>query len=282
MADKEGPADRKIESGLDWLSATCASELSICAEVYDAAMRFLEGQQREGNTAKEARLLGYTGVICGRCFIGDNPQGVFVRSTSSISTAYYEHIYVPQMHVSRLDLQVTIWPSESLYHLGKQARDDAAIYRKLHPKEGKRKITTIDDEDGGYTLYIGSKSSEHFCRLYNKGAESGETFYEGAWRYEIELHNDAATQVARYLATNMDRLEPMIAATVRQYFRSRGVRCPWNASDELSALQPAARIETDNARTLRWLAAQVRPSVQRLVSAGLSISVLEALGLPED
>lgn len=269
----------RLEAGLDWLSATLAVGHNLSAQTYEAGMRYLDGQHEQGNAARPATLLGYKGVMCGKCFVGDSEQGLYLRSTSGGSTGFFEHIYHPDMHVSRLDMQVTVWVEDAGYHVGKEARSDAAYWRLTHPRDGKRKITAIDSEDGGYTLYIGSKSSLHFCRLYDKGAESNEEYYKGAWRYEIELHNSAATTSALYLLENNLSLEAVVCSTVAQYYRARGVQVPWTASDALNALRPLLHAETDDARSIAWLAAQVKPTVARLINRGYTSSVFEALGL---
>lgn len=269
----------RLEAGLDWLSTTLHAGHPQSAQTFATGMDYLQKMQDEGNTAKPATLLGYKGVICGKCFIGDSDQGLFLRSTSGGSTSFFEHVYLSDMHVSRLDLQVTVWVDNPGYHIGRDAREDAAYWRKTHPKDGKRKISAIDDEDGGYTLYVGSKSSDHFCRLYDKYAESKEEYYQGAWRYEVELHNEASTAAAAYISGNSISMEAVICSTVAQYYRARGVEPPWNASEGHNALQPAARIESDDARSLKWLAAQVAPTVARLQKRGYTVSVLEALGL---
>lgn len=281
-SQEQGGALTRLETGLDWYSATLPAGHSQSGSTYDAAMAFLEHQQAEGNTAKETTLLGYRGVLCGKCFIGEREDGILVRSTSAVSTAYYEATYTPDMHVSRLDLQCTVWLTGSTVHFGRIAREAAARHRIEHPKEAKRKISAWDNEDGGYTLYIGSKASAHFCRLYDKGAESEEEYYQGAWRYEVETHNDTATASARYILEHSAQLEAVVAATVRQYYQSRGVTVPWYVTDEYNALRPLLMLESDDARSLKWLAAQVAPTVKRLQARGYLVSVLEALGLEQN
>jgi DNA relaxase NicK len=224
-------------------------------------------------------LLGYRGVVCGKCFLGERDDGILLRSTGGVSTTFFESVYISDMHVSRLDLQCTVWIENGANHLGRDARMQAAYHRATHPRDAKRKIVAWDDEDSGYTLYIGSKSSAHFCRLYNKEAESGDEYYKGAWRYEVELHNDAATDAARYLLENGLSLEQVIASTVRQYYTGRGVAVPWYTAEERNALRPLLVMESDDGRSLKWLAAQVRPTVARLLRKGYTASVIEALGL---
>jgi len=61
-----------------------------------------------------------------------------------------------------------------------------------------QKVERRQSIDGGITLYIGSRESDKFARLYDKGIESG---IGGDWkRLEIELKGDVAKQYGRMVA----------------------------------------------------------------------------------
>lgn len=69
-------------------------------------------------------------------------------------------------------------------------------------------------KDGGATIYIGSRSSNRFVRIYNKSAQMGE---EGDWtRVEVELKGDVARGVARALVSpdfgGLQEIAPSIIA----------------------------------------------------------------------
>lgn len=62
-----------------------------------------------------------------------------------------------------------------------------------------RTFSKVESNGGGFTIYIGSRQSEKFVRIYNKAAQ--EQLPDGHWwRYEIETKG----MVARALAVSLD------------------------------------------------------------------------------
>lgn len=55
----------------------------------------------------------------------------------------------------------------------------------------------VQSDNGGYTIYIGSRSSEKFIRLYDKGAETHSV--QNWKRLELELKGDVAKNIAKAL-----------------------------------------------------------------------------------
>jgi len=272
----------RLEAGLDWFSATLPCGHPESGQVYHVAFDLSELIFNEGNKAAEIMKLGYRGIQSGKFFIGESDQGLLIVATGSEAMRAYQHLYISEMHVSRLDLQVTVWNPQDGRATGVLAEANARDYKKRGGKGNNRQIRHIADDGDGYTLYIGSRNSTSFMRLYNKGSESKDEYYEGSWRYEVETHNIVATEAARQLSLATVSIEQSIVATVAAYSRDRGLFVPWSAEASLSVLRPLPSIETDDLRSLRWLSAQVRPTVQRLLRAGYSADVAQALGLDQD
>jgi DNA relaxase NicK len=138
----------------------------------------------------------------------------------------------------------------------------------------------MEGDDGGYTLYIGKRSSRVYARLYNKEVESDDAYYEGAWRYECELHNATATETAQELHYSLFPLEEAICSAVWSYWHGKGVRPVFDTFPTGMEIVLPRREETTIERSIRWLETQVRPTVAKLVALGYTSSVLDALGLP--
>ena len=89
--------------------------------------------------------------------------------------------------------------------IAKDAQDEpinlATIWERIQAKETKgdaRTFSTIVNQDGARTIYIGSRQSERFARIYNKLAEQGLT--KGHWyRYELETKGMVARALANLL-----------------------------------------------------------------------------------
>jgi len=94
--------------------------------------------------------------------------------------------------ISRLDLAKD---------LTEQAVDYEAVYQSLEQGLGggnSRKVSKVQSNNGGFTVYVGSRQSERFLRLYNKAAE--QQLPGVLWsRLEIE----AKGMVARATATSL-------------------------------------------------------------------------------
>jgi len=269
----------RIEAGIDWFSGTLPSGHMSSAALWLAGIDLLEGQFAAGNKAADSVKLGYKGVQCGKIFIGESEQGILIVATGAAAVRAYEHLYIPEMHVSRLDIQVTIWNPLDGDATGVLSEQNARDHKKRGGKGNNRQIKHIADDEGGYTLYIGSRASTSFLRLYNKDTESKQEYYKGAWRYEVEMHNALATQVAQALNGAKESLEASIVSTVALYCRNRGLYLSWGGDASLNVLRPLPSEETDDIRSLRWLSSQVRPTVQRLIHAGYATDVAQALGI---
>jgi hypothetical protein len=70
-------------------------------------------------------------------------------------------------------------------------------------KGNARKTSRMQSNDNGYTIYIGSRQSDRFARIYDKSAQLGGLIDE--WkRFEIECKGMVARAVARHLVDNED------------------------------------------------------------------------------
>ncbi len=100
-------------------------------------------------------------------------------------------------NISRLDLAKD---------LTEQTFDYEAVYQSL--KSGTtggntRTFSKLESGENGYTIYMGSRQSERFARLYNKAAQSN--LPDALWaRFEIETKGMVARAVATSLVKSHD------------------------------------------------------------------------------
>jgi DNA relaxase NicK len=147
----------------------------------------------------------------------------------------------------------------------------------------KLKCTHLVNSQGGSTLYVGSRNSDQFGRLYDKGAQQGGP--PGfTWRYEVELKNAYSTAATQYLVNNMGKptedQQRDLSAFVYSWWRDRGVK-PLFSPVTGDMIVAVSKQQTTLDRKLTWLRGQVRPTIQQLIAAGLGKDALEALGLPD-
>lgn len=122
------------------------------------------------------------------------------------------------------------------------------------------KAASVKSSDGGMTVYVGSRQSEQFLRVYDKGIESKQG---GDWvRAEIELKGDRANLVGKLIAGGED-LNNLFCSMARRMCRME--HKGWNELLEASALVGLPKIEKQSDRE-RWIAAQVTPAVSEYAS----------------
>lgn len=275
----EQPGNR-AEAAIDWLTCTWKRENALCGQHIEACLKFEQVMMNDGNIQEMHLWQGYAGRKTGTFFIGEREDGYICRVSGSAAHQAFTAIYRSDMHVSRLDVQVTVWSGANSPTLGLNALQDARLAKLGGKVKTPVTITHYEDDAGGFTLYLGKRTSRCYARLYNKEAESGDMYYEGAWRYEVELHNQTASNTATELLYGLWPVEEAIASAVWQYFSSKGVHPSFPNSLAGFEIQLPRRDETTIERSLRWLEEQVRPTVAKLSALGYTSSVLAALDLP--
>lgn len=274
------PAVSKMEVGCDWLTCTWKRDNHFSTSHIEDVIAFERALMRNGHTQEVSQWQGYYGRKTGSFFVGERDDGYCVRVSGSLAHQAFTSIFRPDMHVSRLDIAVTVWLTPSSSEVGINALVAARIAKLAGKAKNPAKITHYESDDGGFTLYIGRRTSRMYARLYNKEVESGDMYYEGAWRYELELHNSTATETALELFHSLFPTEEAICSCVWAYYHTKGILPVFPTFPNGLEVVLPRREETTVERSLRWLEQQVKPTVARLSAIGYTSSVLAALGLP--
>lgn len=268
-----------VEAGVDYLAMTVRSTAHEYESWAASARDAIGLLAQHGNVPRVGNFRAYDGVWCGGGFVGEKPDEGFLSVPGSWASRVWPQTYHRDAHYSRLDLQVTVRYPDFDKELSKKCYQWANALNEDRPLKQRRKLKLIEDSDGGSTLYIGSRKSLHFCRLYNKMAASDDPAYENCWRFEVELHNDAASNASTYLYEGARSQPRACASTVWHYFTERGILAPWARESEENAVLPVKAPRTDIERKLAWLTEQVSPSVALLLEHLPATMVLEALGI---
>jgi DNA relaxase NicK len=129
----------------------------------------------------------------------------------------------------------------------------------------------------GDTLYLGTRTSELFARLYDKGRESKDPAYRNCWRWELEVKGARGPLAVGVLSRSSDE-RTAITSAVHEHFVSRGVSTPWNPSVVRKLPSPPAR-KSDDERRLLWLSNQIAPVVGKLRARVPVARIVKAVGL---
>jgi len=272
-----GPAeDVLISLGVDYLTAT-AVEADSWQPLHSHASGLFRHQAEIGNQPKPWGMSGFKGWSCGSVAIGRRDKETIVRLSSDAANLSWRKVVQLSGNVSRIDLQATVRtvdePSTRIDRHRSEAEGDSE-------KSGNRKVVRwIRDNRGGYTLYLGQRSSIVFGRIYDKYEECKLDHFKRCVRYEVQYHNKLALRVASALESDHATM-PRITSYCRQFFSGRGIELEIQCNDK--ARYSCSRGRSDADKHLEWLARAVRPTVERLIACGRGAEALRALGLVQE
>lgn len=247
--------------------------------IYGAIWRDTVAQITGGDTAAEEwRWQGYTGKTARGVSFGYGPAGAIIQASSTAAAILGDQA-VPWDNCTRVDVQLTFWLNEYDGNVARRIADQVNDARGQGA--GRRaRPRYINGYGEGDTAYIGSRSSNRYIRVYDKERESGDTEgYAAAWRFEVEYKDDLAPAVWEEAPRRGDRSIWAYSVVAAEMARN-GVLLPRLAPERRRVKLPGGAAEDRNARALRWLSTQVRPSVERLLAEGYELSyIAELIGL---
>ena len=270
---------------VDWLTVV-AREGGMKTDIFISAQLFLSDLKDAGFTARPWGMKGYKGWSCGSVRWG-------TRETDDILMLSGEYAQVNGLAIlqqcpnpSRIDLALTITLATPVREIAWDAYQKNASTLGT-PCNKRRKLTFIRNNWGGQTVYIGSRFSDQYGRLYDKGRESSQGQQEGTpegkiWRYEVEFKGKRAKRIGDQLLASIeqnDNIAGQIGATVDKWFLSRDVEPINNPYVDLPYFTEVSATVSDDDKTIAWISSSVSPSVQRLIDKGKKDAVLDALGL---
>lgn len=225
---------------------------------------------------------GFNGWQTDHCRYGHRPttdEYILIVSSSPADDVWLQ-VCPTARSITRIDLAVTTElerPKPGLpYHY--------YLARHIPGQPTKTKYSLIQNSDGGQTLYIGSRKSEQFGRVYDKSAERKEK-PGSLYRYEVVLRKDIAPNLVKsLLAASMVRgnkqgLSTRITGFVWDWFDARYVTPVFDRGngDRTNVLVEASFTTAE--RKLQWLNRSVSPTVRKLMAEGKTEEVMRALSL---
>lgn len=273
-----------LESQPDWLTFTVSGAQhirSVCARV-ETMMR---AERIAGNRQIPFRVGEYLGMRCGRVRQAQSASRVLVQLSGDVAALHLDWALLHAHHVTRLDLAVTVQTVDYEPEHATDAYKQAVAFRLDHPTSSVPSV--IVNGAGGQTFYLGKRTSDLYFRLYDKEQEcrasddaDALTRYARAWRYELELHDDAATRVAYVLPTSAGRAL-WIESYVHKYLCDHGVVPIWTAG-QTPVHVGGFRRRSDRESRLDWLSRSVAPTIRWLIDSTPRDEVLKRLGLAEE
>lgn len=262
-----------VDQGIDWFTTT-ATDRKTAKLLLIRGDTLIMKEQRLGFFVKPWRMAGYQGNRCGRVECGYREDGAMVRLSSGLAALEWWDLWQITGRCSRIDLQATIRHVDGpVIPLRKMKRAVTRFYGKR--KDGPA-ITEWSSSDDGYTVYLGKRSSDLYFRGYNKHAQTGLNEYEGCLRLEVEFKKRVAASIINSLVS-YETVATGVCGILSFFLEERGA---------LPLIVPTvpqrfyeSPIAPDLVKVSRWIKDCVKPSVIRLVEAGLLLETIENLGL---
>lgn len=266
-----------LNAGVDYITAT-----STTAEGKRAFERMgyweLKKEEARGNEIKTYHAHAGQGIRCGAAEFLGTSDWYMLRFSSHLAEERWREVVKHSTNVSRLDLQATVRFDPADDNLAEKVERTMRRFKQAHNR--KLMIELRRNDVKGKTLYTGSRQSELYARLYDKGRESRLEHYKAAWRLEVQHNDRAAKHTAAQLLTHDDITAPVLGH-VATYYRARGAVVIDSTRVRLSRMiRPVDDRKTRS--TISWLETQVRPTVLAEAGRGNLAEVLNALGLSRD
>lgn len=174
-----------------------------------------------------------------------------------------EDIAKVTQNCTRIDVQVTFRVEEG--QVAQSIRDfyDAACDAP-HTEGRGRKVKLIEENRKAQTVYVGSRASDYYLRIYDKFSESGDENYKNCVRVELEIKGKTSKGMWRKLAEEFAG-EGYLLAVLYAYCLRIGIvlpPAPGGSTHEIYKPVPKKCVEA----TLAWMQRSVKPSVARVVN----------------
>lgn len=263
-----------VSPAVDWLTATTTkSDIGhTWMKRYDDMRKANQKSQMEVGH-KKWQALGYKGWATRGMRVGFSEKNGWICILSGEAAGQLWELFIPSAKVTRIDLAVTVRLGVAMENVAKLYYDFLDVPNKAIPKRA-----LIRNSAGGQTFYLGSRTSESFGRVYDKGVEEKSSEPGFRWRYEVEYKKPRSDAISRALGAAREKNSHSIISTVHNWFTARGAFPLFRSGGAGLQTETETRIRTPEKKIL-WLRSQVRPTVQYLLSVGRGNDAIEALGL---
>jgi DNA relaxase NicK len=265
-------AAKYVFQGADYLRLTAKDHAPYGDWAGLLVPEFLE-EERSGRRQHDRWILNYYGRVGEHCFVGRSDAGSMVQVSGSLADTLFRPLSHAGGRCSRVDIQVTATPPEGPDEYLRSAYDNMSIHERSRGRPALLEIR--DTNNGAKMVTVGSRTSEIYARIYDKGKESKDKNWQGMVRHELEVKGQAARDLHTWLMDDILRVHT-ISAIVGNYFKQRGCPMFWEEYEKRSVPDVQRRTKND-ATKIAWLATQVAPTFQDLVKKGKTAEALRAL-----
>jgi hypothetical protein len=266
-----------VEAGIDWLTWVVREEKrdGVALQI---GQRLVAEQEAKGSKVSAFSAEGYQGYQAEQCAYGWRKDTDYLRLSGNLAFLNWSAVSSASGHPTRIDVQCTLLLNRSDKRFGSQLLRQRSA-KESHPPGRSPKRTCLQDSKGAWLGTVGTRTSEHYLRVYDKGIEAGSHPQGTLWRIEVEAKQAHARELWKELLAADDRNEWYLSCVRRACRRSR---CTWPPAINAELLTPPVKEITvlpSVERCVAWLASSVRPCIQRILTVVDVEDILVALGL---
>lgn len=255
-------AAKLIDAGLDYVRVTSQDKASQRA-MFEYFRRVLVRDQKLGYEAKTGGAFGFLGTKCRHALYGQKREWAMLQA-SGYEAKQGMQLAIEGTQASRLDFQLTYWVGEGeVERIIREAYNAACGLRD--PQRKHMRVNMIESRHAAQTVYLGSRASDIFFRIYDKFEESKKEEYRGCVRFELELKGRMAKVLWEKIRDGNVGMRACLEMLIAM-LAERGVIVPSEDLDNQDIIR-LKKPETLIENTVSWLAAQVAPTVKRLSSS---------------
>lgn len=275
----------RIDASIDYVTMTISHESKYAETLLTRAIEIIDGMAHN-HEVSDIQAMGFRGKNCNGVSAMYGATHNMIRLSGEQAQTYFFSLYCDECNITRIDLAVTHWMGEGINERIRLYQ--RKVERAIAEKETLTRNTALwENNQGGMTLYVGSRQSDVYVRIYNKEAESKRPEYVGAIRYEVELKNLVANKVGgllgemlKSLYASNEQITGIIMTTVLEQLAKRGIETGLS-SDEAPISLVVPKKQTDVDAKLAWLAKSVAPTIKWLRERGWEGHVLHVLGFTD-
>jgi len=249
-----------LDAGVDWSTTTFPDGLRA-RFANSKAEQLISSRSKEGYDVSDSNRLGFIGQRTEGLFYGWRADMLMVICSGEVAAAHSSFFLGLAGNVSRLDLAVTLRDDDIDRDWTEIALNQSSLDGRID--SGVLKTRRIQGTPDGATLYIGSRSSDRFIRIYDKTAESKGIYPERSWRWEIEYKKPRAGMVAARLL-RLGAGPHAVIDVVRAGLLDLRVVLPYGNPGADWLPHPGSRKSDDETR-LAYTSRVVRPFLQKLI-----------------
>jgi Replication initiation factor len=264
-----------ISCGIDWITATTRGKAP--SKTFDGiATTIMNRDADAGKKIETSTRFGFVGYQSDSFFHGHRGNERLMIASGARAHPIGLDIIPLATNVSRLDLQVTVLTDRDRPNLARHGYAHLNSHPQTRGRESKR--TLIESQPEGDSLLIGSRRSDLYARLYDKGAEAKISAPRTLWRYEVEAKRDKAKAFAAVVSAAPSP-ETVCASVVASHFSRKGLE-PFYSTAGLGQLSLWA-VERADRDVLEWFRTTVSKSIRRAATRYGWVAVLDSLELSE-